>query len=97
MLIDRVNNEEELREKEGQWVYRITTLAPDRLNANDFFYSQNRRARAPLICLDLFAFYFVFYSTQFKNARPKPFGITRAHRLLLYASGVCISTHVCNG
>ena len=44
-LIDRVDNEEELREKEGQWADRLKTLAPDGLNANDFFYSQNRRTR----------------------------------------------------
>ena len=42
MLIDRVTNEEKLREKEGQWAYRLKTLAPDGLNANDFFYSQNQ-------------------------------------------------------
>ena len=45
-LIDRVNgNECDLREKEGQWAYRLKTLTPDGLNTNDFFYSQNRKAR----------------------------------------------------
>ena len=45
MLIDRVNDERELRDEEGQWAYRLGTLAPDGLNVNDIFYSQNRRAR----------------------------------------------------
>ena len=45
-LIDRVSrNECDLREKEGQWAYRLKTLTPDGLNTNDFFYSQNRKAR----------------------------------------------------
>ena len=45
-LIDRVSgNECDLREKEGQWGYRLKTLTPDGLNTNDFFYSQNRKAR----------------------------------------------------
>ena len=36
--LDRVNgNECDLREKEGQWAYRLKTLTPDGLNTNDFF------------------------------------------------------------
>ena len=46
MLIDRVFGEERLRDKEGQWAYRLRTVAPDRLHSNDFFYSQNRGSRA---------------------------------------------------
>ena len=37
-LIDRVNGEELLREKEGQWAYRLNTLDPHGLNDNDFFF-----------------------------------------------------------
>ena len=44
-LIDRVNGEQQLREKEGQWVYRLRTLHPNGLNDNDFFLVQNRRSR----------------------------------------------------
>ena len=44
-LIDRVNGEEQLREKEGQWAYRLQTLDPSGLNDNDFFFVQNRRSR----------------------------------------------------
>ena len=44
-LIDRVNGEEQLREKEGQWAYRLNTLDPHGLNDNDFFFIQNRRPR----------------------------------------------------
>ena len=44
-LIDRANGEEQLREKEGQWVYRLKTLHPNGLNNNDFFFAQNRRSR----------------------------------------------------
>ena len=36
-LIDRVNGEEQLRDKEGQWAYRLNTLDPHGLNDNDFF------------------------------------------------------------
>ena len=44
-LIDRVNGEENLREKEGQWAYKLKTLDPTGLNDNDFFFVQNRRSR----------------------------------------------------
>ena len=44
-LIDRVNGEEQLREKEGQWAYKLKTLYPNGLNDNDFFFVQNRRSR----------------------------------------------------
>ena len=44
-LIDRVNGEQQLQEKEGQWVYRLRTLHPNGLNDNDFFLVQNRRSR----------------------------------------------------
>ena len=44
-LIDRVNGEEQLREKEGQWAYRLNTLDPHGLNDNDFFFIQNKRSR----------------------------------------------------
>ena len=37
-LIERVNGEEQLREKEGQWAYRLNTLDPHGLNDNDFFF-----------------------------------------------------------
>jgi len=35
-LIDRVNGEEELRDKEGQWAYKLNTLRPYGLNDNVF-------------------------------------------------------------
>ena len=44
-LIDRVNGEEQLREKEGQWAYKLKTLDLNGLNDNDFFFVQNRRSR----------------------------------------------------
>ena len=44
-LIDRVNGEQQLREKEGQWAYKLNTLDPNGLNDNDFFFVQNRRSR----------------------------------------------------
>ena len=44
-LIDWVNGEENLREKEGQWAYKLKTLDPNGLNDKDFFFVQNRRYR----------------------------------------------------
>ena len=44
-LIDRVNGKENLREKEGQWAYKLKTLDSTGLNGNDFFFVQNRRSR----------------------------------------------------
>ena len=44
-LIDRVNGEEELRDKEGQWAYRLKSVKPSGLNDNDFFFDQNKRTR----------------------------------------------------
>ena len=44
-LIDRVNNERDLLDKEGQWAYRLRCIRPRGLNDSDFFYSQNKRAR----------------------------------------------------
>ena len=51
-LIDRVNgNECDLREKEGQWAYRLKTLTPDGLNTNDSLYSLAFvLARANTVC-----------------------------------------------
>ena len=42
-LIDRAMGERELREKEGQWMYRLGTLRPQGLNEDDGFYIQNRK------------------------------------------------------
>ena len=44
-LIDRVNNEKDLLDKEGQWAYRLKCIKPQGLNENDFFFSQNRSLR----------------------------------------------------
>ena len=44
-LIDRVNSEEELSDREGQWAYRLKALSPYGLNEDDLFWLQNRRAR----------------------------------------------------
>ena len=44
-LIDKVNSERDLLDKEGQWAYRLKCLKPHGLNESDFFYSQNRSMR----------------------------------------------------
>ena len=44
-LIDKVANEKDLLDKEGQWAYRLKCLKPHGLNESDFFYSQNRCTR----------------------------------------------------
>ena len=44
-LIDRAMEGSELREKEGQWIYRLGTLRPQGLNEDDGFYAQNRNTR----------------------------------------------------
>jgi len=36
-LIDRVNGDEQLQEKEGQWAYKLKTLDLNGLNDNVFF------------------------------------------------------------
>ena len=46
-LIDRGSGEESaLRDKEGQWAYRLNCIQPQGLNISDFFYSQNRSTRS---------------------------------------------------
>ena len=51
-LIDRVKGENELREKEGQWIYKLGTLAPHGLNDNDgFLRSKQKVARGNNIFL----------------------------------------------
>ncbi|KAJ8037537.1 hypothetical protein HOLleu_18374 [Holothuria leucospilota] len=44
-LIDRVDYEKDLLDKEGQWAYRLKCIKPHGLNENDFFFSQNRSTR----------------------------------------------------
>ena len=44
-LIDWVKGERELRDKEGQWIYKLRTLIPHGLNDNDGFYGQNKKTR----------------------------------------------------
>ena len=44
-LIDWVKGERELRDKEGQWIYKLGTLLPHGLNDNDGFYAQNKKTR----------------------------------------------------
>ena len=46
-LIDQVSREESaLRDKEGQWAYRLNSIQPQGLNISDSFYSQNRATRS---------------------------------------------------
>ena len=45
-LIDRVEEEKELREKEGQWMYKLGTSTPHGLNDNNGFHAQNKKSRA---------------------------------------------------
>ena len=44
-LIDRVNDEKDLLDREGQWAYRLKSVKPHGLNENDFFFSQNKSSR----------------------------------------------------
>ena len=44
-LIDWVKGERELRDKKGQWIYKLGTLLPHGLNDNDGFYAQNKKTR----------------------------------------------------
>ena len=44
-LIDWVKGERELRDKEGQWIYKLRTLILHGLNDNDDFYGQNKKTR----------------------------------------------------
>ena len=44
-LIDRVKGEDQLRDKEGQWAYRLKTVRPHGLNDDDYFFTQNKRTR----------------------------------------------------
>ena len=37
-LIDWVKGDRELRDKQGQWIYKLRTLIPHGLNDNDGFY-----------------------------------------------------------
>lgn len=41
-LIDQVNNERDLLDREGQWAYRLKGVKPHGLNESDFFFSQNK-------------------------------------------------------
>ena len=45
-IIDWVKGEKELREKEGQWIYKLGTIVPNGLNDNDGSYAQNRKSHA---------------------------------------------------
>jgi len=40
-LIDKCNSEAQLREREGQWAYRLKSIYPRGLNSDDFFCSRN--------------------------------------------------------
>ena len=44
-LIDRVNDEKDLLDREGQWAYRLKSVKPHGLNESDFFFSQNKSSR----------------------------------------------------
>ena len=45
LFIDKVNDKDVLLAREGQWVYRLRSLKPDRLNESDFFFGHNRGER----------------------------------------------------
>ena len=44
-LIDQVNNDNDLLDREGQWAYRLKSVKPHGLNESDFFFSQNKSSR----------------------------------------------------
>ena len=44
--MDLVKGEKELRDKEGQWIYKLGTLARDGPNKNDGFHGQNKKSHA---------------------------------------------------
>ena len=44
-LIDQVNNERDLLDREGQWAYRLKSVKPHGLNESDFFFNQNKSSR----------------------------------------------------
>ena len=44
-FIDRVSNEEKLRDGEGQWAYRLNSLSPYGFKEDVFFWLKNRRSR----------------------------------------------------
>ena len=44
-LIDQVNDERDLLDREGQWAYRLKCVKPHGLNESDFFFSQNKSSR----------------------------------------------------
>ena len=45
-MVDCVKGEEELREKEGESMYKLGTLTPRGLNDKDGFYAQNKKSCA---------------------------------------------------
>ena len=42
-LIDKCLGEQQLREREAQWAYRLRSVYPQGLNSDDFFCSRNPR------------------------------------------------------
>ena len=44
-LIDRVNDEKDLLDRDGQWAYRLKSVKPHGLYESDFFFSQNKSSR----------------------------------------------------
>ena len=42
-LIDKCSGEQQLREREAQWAYRLRSIYPQGLNSDDFFCSRNPR------------------------------------------------------
>ena len=45
-LIDQVNNERDVLDREGQWAHRLQSVKPQGLNESNFFFSQNESSRA---------------------------------------------------
>ena len=61
-LIDRVNKREELRDREGQWTYRLNTLSHYGLNNDDFSgYKTSTRGESEIVKSALFLIVYIIF------------------------------------